>query len=1045
MSIFSDKLFDSFQINKKKPLKKKEETNQFKNPNQKIYTKNFQKPKQKNVQRNKKKINEKSQIKNNLENENKEDEDDEDSLIEKEKIDKTISAEIGEVFIENCLHEVSLPEGYDIKGNEDIFNPIYPQEPARNYPFKLDPFQKTGIACLNRGDSVIVSAHTSAGKTVVAEYAIAQALKNNARVIYTSPIKALSNQKYRELSDEFKDAGLMTGDVTINPNSSCIVMTTEILRNMLYRGSEILREVQCVIFDEIHYMKDIERGVVWEETIILLPDTIRFVFLSATIPNAKEFSDWIAKIHSQPCHVVYSDVRPIPLQHYVFPAGGNGLYLVVDEQGNFREKNFQKAMSVISNAPNQYNDRRPQNQKYKSDIYKIINLILERKFEPVIVFSFSRKECEIKALKLAKMDLNDENEKTLVDEIFTNAIDSLSDEDKKIPAVQHILPLLKRGIAIHHSGLLPILKEVIEILFQEGLVKVLFATETFSMGLNMPAKTVIFSSVRKFDGSSFRYITCGEYTQMSGRAGRRGLDQRGIVITMLDEKMEPSDAKNTLRGDLDPLNSTFHLSYNMLLNLLRVEDIDPEYLLSKSFHQFQNERKHPELQENLQKLQLQFDSLNIEEEKSVTEFHSVKQQIDNLKQKIKEITFKPVNILPFLQQGRLVKIKTIKQDWDWGIMIDFEYIYDNNPKGEIIINGEATDYVMNIIIETKQNSNSNSNSNINEEPEAVEETNRGNGEMKILQFPLLSLDQVSLLRVPIPNDVRRSENVQHYKRVLSEIRKRFEKNIPLLDPVKDMKISDKNFNKFVERVNNLEGRMINQKIFQNNQMTEEYQKYQEKLNLQEQIDGVRKSLKESEDVLLKENLKYMKRVLRKLGYTNNENIIETKGRIACEISSGDELLITEMIFSGAFNEMEVEQIVALSSCFVFQEKVDEMLKLREELETPFQKLQSTARSIAMVAQECRVDIDIDRYVESFKPNLMEVVYEWAKGKSFLEISKMTNIFEGSVIRTMRRLDEILRQMCAAARAIGNGELEEKFAQGITKIKRDVVFAASLYL
>eukprot|EP01156_Anaeramoeba_ignava_P006699 Anaeramoba_ignava/a349324_30.p1 GENE.a349324_30~~a349324_30.p1 ORF type:complete len:352 (+),score=120.90 a349324_30:1990-3045(+) len=340
---------------------------------------------------------------------------------------------------------------------------------------------------------------------------------------------------------------------------------------------------------------------------------------------------------------------------------------------------------------------------------------------------------------------------------------------------------------------------------------------------------------------------------------------------------------------------------------------------------------------------------------------------------------------------------------------------------------------------------SNSNSNINEEPEAVEETNRGNGEMKILQFPLLSLDQVSLLRVPIPNDVRRSENVQHYKRVLSEIRKRFEKNIPLLDPVKDMKISDKNFNKFVERVNNLEGRMINQKIFQNNQMTEEYQKYQEKLNLQEQIDGVRKSLKESEDVLLKENLKYMKRVLRKLGYTNNENIIETKGRIACEISSGDELLITEMIFSGAFNEMEVEQIVALSSCFVFQEKVDEMLKLREELETPFQKLQSTARSIAMVAQECRVDIDIDRYVESFKPNLMEVVYEWAKGKSFLEISKMTNIFEGSVIRTMRRLDEILRQMCAAARAIGNGELEEKFAQGITKIKRDVVFAASLYL
>jgi ATP-dependent RNA helicase DOB1 len=203
------------------------------------------------------------------------------------------------------------------------------------------------IAAIERNESVLVSAHTSAGKTVVAEYAIAESLQKQQRVIYTSPIKALSNQKYRELAAEFKDVGLMTGDVTINPTASCIVMTTEILRSMLYRGSEVMREVGWVIFDEIHYMRDKERGVVWEETIILLPDKVHYVFLSATIPNALQFAQWIAKIHSQACHVVYTDFRPTPLQHYLFPAGGNGIFLVVDDSGKFREENFQKAIAIL--------------------------------------------------------------------------------------------------------------------------------------------------------------------------------------------------------------------------------------------------------------------------------------------------------------------------------------------------------------------------------------------------------------------------------------------------------------------------------------------------------------------------------------------------------------------------------------------------------------------------------------------------------------------------------------------------------------------------
>ncbi|KAI5289158.1 ATP-dependent RNA helicase mtr4 [Ascosphaera aggregata] len=242
-------------------------------------------------------------------------------------------------------HQVALPPKYPYV---PISQHKPPEVPARTWPFTLDPFQQVSIASIERGESVLVSAHTSAGKTVVAEYAIAQCLKNNQRVIYTSPIKALSNQKYREFAAEFGDVGLMTGDVTINPTATCLVMTTEILRSMLYRGSEIMREVAWVVFDEIHYMRDKTRGVVWEETIILLPDKVRYVFLSATIPNAMQFAEWIVKIHNQPCHVVYTDFRPTPLQHYFFPAGGEGIHLIVDEKGVFREENFQKAMTAIS-------------------------------------------------------------------------------------------------------------------------------------------------------------------------------------------------------------------------------------------------------------------------------------------------------------------------------------------------------------------------------------------------------------------------------------------------------------------------------------------------------------------------------------------------------------------------------------------------------------------------------------------------------------------------------------------------------------------------
>ncbi|KAL7671786.1 hypothetical protein ACOME3_006689 [Neoechinorhynchus agilis] len=528
---------------------------------------------------------------------------------------------------DSCLHEVAIPPN-------GTYVPLrtYARPPAREYDFELDPFQKEAILCLDNNESVLVSAHTSAGKTVVAEYAIAMALSEKQRVIYTTPIKALSNQKYRELFEVFGDVGLMTGDVTINPDASCLIMTTEILRSMLYRGAEITREVAWVIFDEIHYMRDKERGVIWEETIILLNDTVHYVFLSATIPNARQFAEWIAFLHKQPCHVVYTEQRPVPLHHYVFPSGGVGLHLVVDEEGVFKDENFAQAMALLrEGGDSSLQDERKGSIEGQTSCAKLLKLIHDRRLTPCIIFNFSRRECEAYASEIYnKLDFNDNQEKKMVDEVFANAIGVLSDEDQHLPQVKSLLPLLRRGIGIHHSGILPILKETIEILFAEGLLKALFATETFAMGLNMPARTVLFTAARKFDGKELRWINSGEYVQMSGRAGRRGIDDRGISILVIDERMSPVTAKQIIKGQPMGLNSAFKLTYNMVLNLMRVEGINPEFMLERSFHQFQNYATVPGLQRALETKTQEYMAIKLPYEEEIASYFKVRQQLINL-------------------------------------------------------------------------------------------------------------------------------------------------------------------------------------------------------------------------------------------------------------------------------------------------------------------------------------------------------------------------------------------------------------------------------
>lgn len=872
--------------------------------------------------------------------------------------------------------------------------------------------------------------------------------------------QALSNQKYREFLETFSDVGLMTGDVTINPTASCLVMTTEILRSMLYRGSEVMREVAWVIFDEVHYMRDKERGVVWEETIILLPHKVRYVFLSATIPNSMEFAEWICQTHEQPCHVVYTDFRPTPLQHYLFPAGSEGIYLVVDERANFREDNFQKAMAALAAGQGEDSGSADAGKGRKggktrkggamkggvSDIYKIVKLIMNRNLNPVIIFAFSKRECENLAMQMSKLDFNTEDEAATVQQVFESAIGALSEEDRKLPQIEHLLPLLKRGIGIHHGGLLPILKEVIEILFQEGLIKALFATETFSIGLNMPAKTVVFTSVRKFDGKDFRNLSGGEYIQMSGRAGRRGLDARGIVIMMCDEKIEPDAAKGMVKGQADRLDSAFHLGYNMIINLMRVEGISPEYMLERCFYQFQNALSVPVLEKQLKAAEVERDSITIEGEDDIAEYYELRDQLQQLESDFKSVITHPTYVLPFLQPGRMVEVRDGDRDFGWAVVVAYNKVQNQRGKPPLVTENDPPQkgYVVDVLVKVA------SGSQVPRDRSSAGIMPPGpgdNGEVAIIGVLLSTVQSVAHLRLHLPKDLRSQSEKNTAFKAVSEVKKRFPKGITLLDPVQNMGIKDDSFKKLVKKISILEAKIQTLPITSSEDLPAKFDEYDRKVKAIENVRSLKKRITSVHDVLQLEELHGRKRVLRRLGFVTADDVVEMKGRVACEISTGDELLITELMFGGVFNPLTPDQCAALLSCFVLQERSEGKAKISEDLAGPLRSLQEAARRIAKVSNESKIAVVEDEFVQSFRVELIPLVLAWCKGASFAEISKLTDLFEGSTIRTFRRLQELLRQMGQAAKVIGNTDLEEKFGKALELLERPgtVMFNPSLYL
>ena len=427
-----------------------------------------------------------------------------------------------------------------------------------------DRFQQEAIDYINQGNSVIVSAPTGAGKTAIAEHVINECIACKVGVIYTAPIKALSNQKFRDFQGQFKDSiGILTGDVSLNPDAPVLIMTTEIFRNKVLDEPDSLKKYSWIIFDEIHYIDNQERGTVWEESLIFLPKHMKILGLSATIPNIKQLASWIESIHDKPIKTVIEDKRPVPLHFF-----------------------YQCQNEIVANINNLKRFRGIKPNK----LHSLVDHIRQDEGLPCIYFVFGRRRAEELALELSNFNFLNGKEKSQIINLYDELAERFDLKNER--SAQEILPLIQRGIAYHHAGMLPTLKELIERLFTSKLLKVIFTTETFALGINMPSRSVIFDELRKFYGHYVRNLKTRDFYQMAGRAGRRGIDKEGFVYSRINlNRINPEEVKRIIYSTPEEVRSQLNTSYATILNLYEKYQDDLFKIYPLSLHYYQS-RKH---------------------------------------------------------------------------------------------------------------------------------------------------------------------------------------------------------------------------------------------------------------------------------------------------------------------------------------------------------------------------------------------------------------------------------------------------------------------
>ncbi len=853
-----------------------------------------------------------------------------------------------------------------------------PDDFAQQFPFELDGFQLDAIDAVHQGLSVLVAAPTGSGKTVVAEFAIERALDRGGKAFYTTPLKALSNQKFGDLVDKHGAGavGLLTGDNAINPEASIVVMTTEVLRNMLYERSSTLTGLLSVVMDEVHYLQDPYRGAVWEEVLIHLPPSVSVVALSATISNAEEFGDWITTLRGD-TRVVIEERRPVPLEHHYLVGPRlhpmhveqDGIllpnpYVVSLDQHELKTKTYYRRGSALPQHQRTSRPREGHRRVYVPRREEVVDVLAKEGMLPAIYFVFSRSGCDksVRWLRDANVRLTTREEAAVIRDRAETRAAWVDEDDLVSLGFSEFLESLTTGVAAHHAGMLPLFKETVEELFQEGLVKVVFATETLSLGINMPAKSVVIEDLWKFQGERHELVTPGEYTQLTGRAGRRGIDALGHAVVIYQRQVPFERVAGLAATRTYDLASSFRPSYNMAVNLVR--NYTPEqahHLLNSSFAQFLADRGVVALERTRQ------------------------QDLATLEGYRKNMVCDLGDFEEYW--GHLEKARQLRDEdrrhRDQGRRDDIRESVAGLRPGDVVWVPRARRRGVAVVVSSRDG-----------KPTVLTQDRQF--------FRLSGRDfeeppQV-LTRIPLP----KSGSVRN---------PRFRRDVAARLVALDVKTGgNRRRGRTDPKVEREAARLEELAAAHPCRRCPERAKHERwavrASELQRRLGGVERRIRVRTETLARQFDRVLS-VLRALGYVD-EWSLTTKGRTLTRIYGEGDLLVGEALDSGLLDELRPSEVVALLSSVIYEGR--ERVPLSGEMPTAetkerYERLQRLWRKVRRTEDEHQVQL-----CRELEAGFATPIYHWAEGEALDDILAETEMAPGDFIRNCKQLVDLLRQI-----------------------------------
>ncbi|MEX0832059.1 MAG: DEAD/DEAH box helicase [Nitriliruptoraceae bacterium] len=891
--------------------------------------------------------------------------------------------------------------------------------------FKPDAFQRQAISALSQGRSVLVAAPTGAGKTVVGEFACHVALSSGSRTFYTTPIKALSNQKYRDLVERYGTGkiGLLTGDRSINGSAPVVVMTTEVLRNMIYERSPALDELRYVVLDEVHYLADRSRGAVWEEVIIQLPRRVAIAALSATVSNAESFGAWLDQVRAG-CTTIVEEVRPVPLKHHYFVNGRvHDTFRAGRKQGASPEHRERAAQAIggVANpdvlmlerqagqrnrVSNRGRRQAPSMRLRWPSRPEVVEELARRRWLPAILFVFSRAGCDAAAEQIVRsgVRLTSVEDREQIAVIVDTLMAELPPEDLRVLGYDAWRSMLMEGVAAHHAGMVPAFKECVEQLFQRGLLKVVVATETLALGINMPARTVVLERLEKWDGDRHVLLTPGEYTQLTGRAGRRGIDTVGHAVVLHQRDVDFRTVAGLVGTRTYPLASSFAPSYNMAVNLLRHHDLTTaERLLGSSFAQFEADA-------------------------------SVARKVDRLSE------------LEAARDGYAANLNCDQGDWPeyWGLRHALTSAEREQQRHR---RSASSEEVRRAIGGLQPGDVIVVGANTRPRPVAVVGVHLSKGGTPIAQVvtaqasltrvgprELSSVPQiVDRMALPRSGNPRQRDFRRDVARVLDQIAAAHD--LSEAAPPQEAKADTAPDDHLVDRIRQLRAEVTAHPCHHcDDRPTHEVWQHRWD-DVVDELDGLHTSIARATGSLVRRFTR-IRGILTDLGYLDAGDRPTDEGRRLARIYNEADLVVAEAIRQGAAADLDSGELAAWASMFVYEPRGGEPTPLLEY--QPTDRLMSSASIVASVASKIR-----DREqsaglspLRDLDAGFVEVAWRWALGADLDDAVGDMDLTGGDFVRMIKQIADLLGQV----RAIGDADLAGRVTATIDAIRRGIVEA-----